>query len=459
MLLIRVSSPVAAQDVDPNCVWIATHDPDALEDCNGTYAAYQTSTPGTPTPTLGTPGFLDLLGGTATPTPGINPACPASYFDPTNLDPQWSLVCSACIATEVPSATPVFGSSVLFPNETMEVASFPTISLDTQTPVLTPSPSLTPSLTLTPTNTPAGTLTPTPTNTPNPNTEVDIDFRPGVIGSADSYAGTSATWVSGQGWQSHAGNSGYYYAQVNIDLRSIGIDHMDMLSMGYLISSPYYTGYYRAQRINGQTGFEGFTLVGAAAGTFDYYPNGGFGSISWIEAGVQEIKIQMQSQGGVGTWGVLRLYGKPTYLNPTGTPTPSQTPTPSNTPTPTGTPAPTQTPIWWATSWSPFQGWSVDCSVPKHIDTSTPIAAFSAAPSGTSTCLTILPDLDIGFGAVNFVTQTVLHFSIPDLVIEQTQVCFVGVSLDISFLGFEIDMSIVVGAPLLAFIFRWIMRN
>jgi hypothetical protein len=48
---------------------------------------------------------------------------------------------------------------------------------------------------------------------------------------------------------------------------------------------------------------------------------------------------------------------------------------------------------------------------------------------------------------------------IPEINVEKVEVCFVGVGLTVSILGFEVDLAILLGLPMIAFLFRWVMRS
>ena len=140
---------------------------------------------------------------------------------------------------------------------------------------------------------------------------------------------------------------------------------------------------------------------------------------------------------------------------PTATPTLTPTPPPTNTPLP-GTPS--ATPEYWATAFPLYGGLSINCEVPKYINLETPVAGLEVGASGESSCYTIIPQVNIGFSAVNFILEALISFSIPDFNVEGMEICFVGISLNVEIFG-EADMAVWLGFPLIAFVFRWVMRN
>lgn len=418
-------------------------------------------TPGA-TPTLGTPEFFDPFGSpTPSRTPGINLTCPDETFDTAGLDYDWAMVCGACIRNVRGTPTPPYGVPPL---------NLPSLNLSTFTPqptdYLSPTPSNTP--------TPTATL---PSPTPTPTGGCGWSYRfwfntsngyPYVtaLNSKTVSSGTSGSW-NGSAWVHGDGVccTNIYNRQVGLDIVFPQTANLTYVSVNYdatwgagttsNVGLQMWPGSgsaavrTRAQLLEGSNRtytFEGFAAPGVPEVWVQLFLSWGGNSGSYSGSGA----IHWIEVGGTGTNPFTGQTGCPT-----ATPTLTPTPTPTNTPLP-GTPS--ATPEWWATSFPQYAGLSVDCSQPRYIDLDKPLVAWGVGPSESDpVCLTVLPYLNIGFDLINSTAGQIFGFQIPPIIFQQVNVCFVGISVMINFLGFQLDMSILLGVPILAYLLRWVL--
>lgn len=462
--LLLLSGKVEAQTSTPLCpefpsCFAAT----AYSGQTQTAVAAPTSTP-TATRDFGTLQFLDLLS-TPTPegTPGVNLSCPEESFNPNGLDPAWSVVCSRCVERVVGTKTPVFGGGF----------DIPSISLSTFTPIptdyLSPTPSSTP--------TPTATLpSPTPTPTGGCHWVQRFDFNgfgwnpPITAINACTGSWTGTQWRDGAGTESGCAADGFgnRYRQAGISIAVPASGAYYSVKVNYDLTKGGFANSGHPARILSMTsgcGASSTANPSVSSGTNQTWTvstvcNGAAGSI-WIQI-VSSSATNVVNLGGSAyiNWVEFEGTGANPWTGAVGCPT--ATPTPTNTPTPTTTPLPgtaTATPEYWATAFPLYAGLSINCEVPKYINLETPVAEVEVGASGESSCYTIIPQVNIGFSAVNFILETLISFSIPDFNVEGMEICFVGISLNVEIFGVQADMAVWLGFPLIAFVFRWVMRN
>jgi hypothetical protein len=256
----------------------------------------------------------------------------------------------------------------------------PGIGTYTATPI---TPTETP--TDTPTHTPTPSWSPTHTLTPIPTCSfqtIEMDFRVddyGAVTVIPDY-GTGVNWSSGTGFTNEfttLPTPDGWYSYIEFNLNDLNIDTFAIQSLGYIISSSAYTGYY-IQFANKSNNFNSLINVGAALGTFDY-PATSIDIDEYTLNTVDRIRINWQSEFSQGEWRVLRLYGYvcPLTDEPTNTPTTTQTqsvtPTYTRTPvtrTATGTYRPSRTPVIVASS--TYHASSTPINTPNHTLTLSP---------------------------------------------------------------------------------------
>lgn len=413
---------------------------------------YATATAGAATGTPVDPEFLDVFASPSpTRTPGVNFTCPEDTFDTNGLEPQWARVCRLCVEAVRGTPTASFG---------MALGQLPTLNLSTHTPV--PTTFNTPTFTPTFTNTPISSPTPTATPTAAPFTDTWNLRLYDYVGVNAAFNGF---WSSGQGWRqgatltSDGSNNGYRLA-VRLDL-------------GYLIRTTAFSATLfssgspaRAWTARGYTtiaGVDGAVSTSAAVTLFNTTGTLTGESVQTVGGNymnpptngyyIRYIILETHSfTNNGGGWAEFTITGDKQYVIPTATPTFTVTPTITPTSLPTATPA------WWATGYPEFWNVSVNCEEPEYIDMDAPLISSEIGRSESPpTCMTIVPSINIGFDVINDTAGRVFGFEIEPVILRSITVCFVGVSMAIQILGLALDMSIVVGAPILAFILRWVL--
>jgi len=429
----------------PTATYDCTEEEFGINCATATYVQ-QVNTALAQTDAAATPGFLDLLN---TPTPrgtlGVNSTCPSGSFDTDDLDSEWAYVCRNCVDAVRPTVTQMFGQSIAIPTFQIDYSTYTPIP---GTATFTPSPTNTPSPTLTPT----GTITPRWTHV--------FNFAYGLQGwSLDGNSSLGGGAVNSGDQISGGSNPNYTYwrrADMSISFSARTIE--------YVRVNYYYT-------LGADGGAPDDRLSVIQLGGSSYAPslktpptNGLHNEVYTMSAAYNSMRFVAYSDNDLaanvgGSVAVYEIELRGIGTDPFSAPPATFTPTPL--PSATNTPVNTATPVWWGTSMPLNSNVSVNCAVPRYRDVEDTVASLAVGRGGEPACLTVLPDVNIGFDLAETIVNVVLDpdVVIPDLEVERLDVCFVGVAFNVTLMGYTLDLALLIGLPVIAFLFRWVMRQ
>lgn len=413
-------------------------------------------------------GLFGTYTGGATPTPNLQ--CPVGSFDTENLAPDWAVVCRACVQEEQGATATSYFPVGFDPDDEVATWVVPTIATVNLTPtVATPTVAASAS--------PSATATFTPSPTSPIGTPSGGDYHQYI-----NFDGLEQlSYVMGERMPSQGGSFPNALSYVS----GLGVDGSTAVRAAR-VGSPYNGSFVgvvvtipSGRTVKGWGYWAAVDAGGASAYLTSYRAGGSWTSFFNMSAtalvnngltfryyilsspltNVDRISFEVHrgsADTGLAWMDEINVLfeGTPPTVAPSNTPLPTVTRTPS--------PVPSQT---WSMPtldfWNPSRGLTANCTTPDYIDDEEQLVGAVIAPSGNEACLTIIPWTWIGFSFVNSIIGLVTgnDVTIPDLILPQVQLCLVGVTIQVSFFGWDIDMVFALGAPVVGYLFRWGMKR